>query len=199
LKLSYTTTTDKETTLSLTNRIYFNLAGTGKGDILDHEILINGDSFYPLERRLEEHTLRPLNELRGVLNTPMDYRQLSAIRPSLTQQDEQIRLGGGYQHLWRIDESDEPLSLAARMYEPNTKRVLEIQTTASGLWFETGNFMDGTSTGKENKIYARHSGFTLAAQDLSPITTTGNVDFPSIVLYPGQTHTHTTIYKFFAL
>jgi aldose 1-epimerase len=194
LKITYTATTDKETTMSLTNNIYFNLAGAGTGDILDHELLIHGKSFYPLRT----DTLTPLNELRGVMGTPMDYRQPAAIRPRLAQEDEQVRLGGGYQHIWRLDESDESLPLAARMYEPTTKRVLEVRTTASGMWFETGNFMDGTIIGKGKKVYERHYGVTLAAHAFSP-TPASSADFPSIVIKPGETYTHTTVYKFFAL
>ena len=128
----------------------------------------------------------------------MDYRQPAAIRPRLIQEDEQIRLGGGYQHLWRLDKSDTSLSLAARIYEPTTKRVVGIETTASGMWFETGNFMDGKTIGKGNKVYEKYSGLTLAAHDLLP-TPASSADFPSIILKPGETHTHTTVYKFFAL
>jgi aldose 1-epimerase len=194
LKIEYTATTDKETTVSLTNNIYFNLAGAGAGDILDHELLIHGESFYPLIT----DTLRPLNELRGVFGTPMDYTQPTAIRPRLAQEDEQVRLGGGYQHIWRLNESGEPLPLAARMYEPTTKRVLEVRTTALGMWFETGNFMDGTIIGKENKVYEKHYGFTLASLKFLA-TPSEEARFPSIVLKPGQTYTYTTVYKFFAL
>lgn len=193
LKMSYTATTDRETTMSLTNNIYFNLAGAGSEEILNHEILINAENFYPLDQ-----TLKPLNELRSVLATPMDYRQSAAIRPRLFQDDEQIRLNKGYQHIWKLDKTDDQLSLAARLYEPTSKRVLEVRTTASGMWFETGNFLDGTIVGKGNKVYERHAGATLAAHEFSP-TPASSADFPSITIKPGETHTHTTVYKFFAL
>jgi aldose 1-epimerase len=195
LKIEYTVTTTRETSVNITNQLYFNLAGEEPRDILDHELLINGESFYPMD----EHTLRPVYKLRGrVLGTSMDYTQPTTIGPRLKNQaDEQIRLMGGYHHLWELNQSGEHLTLAARVYEPTTKRVLEVQTTASRMWFETGNFLDLPITGKWDRIYNRHSGFTLEAQHL-----TGPVDeaiFPSIVLKPDQTYNYTIVYKFFAL
>ena len=142
--------------------------------------------------------VKPVNELRSVYGTPLDYRQSAAIRPRLVEDDEQIRLDRGYQHIWRLDKSDGPLTLAARLYEPTTKRVLEIRTTALGMWFETGNFMDGKIVGKGNTVYERHSGLTLAAHSLSP-DPASSADFPSIAIRPGETYKHTTVYKFFAL
>ncbi|MBD3307189.1 hypothetical protein GF339_12230 [candidate division KSB3 bacterium] len=191
LEIEYAVTTNKETTIDFANDIYFNLSGQGEGDILGHEMLINAESYYPLDE-----TLRPLTEMRNVVGTPMNYTQPTTLRSRMTEREEQIRLASGYQHIWQIEETDESLPLAARVLEPSTKRVLEVRTTASGIWFETGNFLDGIP-GKSGKVYEKHSGFTLTARNAG--LPSGNVDFPAAPLLPEEAYTYTTVYKFFAL
>lgn len=193
LKILYSLSADKPIKTDLTNAIYFNLAGAGAREILDHEIMINGDSFYPLG----EETLQPISSMRGVWGTPMDYTEPKPIRPNLKQEDEQTRLARGYNHLWRLNPSDEPLPLSARIVEPSSKRVLEIRTNATGMWFETGNFLDPLIQGKEGQTYRRHYGFTLEARNL-PDPVAGE-EVSAHVVKPGKDHTHTVLYKFFAL
>ncbi|MBD3308118.1 hypothetical protein GF339_16865 [candidate division KSB3 bacterium] len=195
LKIEYIATTpEQETTVSLTNQIYFNLAGAGSGDILDHQLLINGESFYPLE----DDTLKPITQLRGIWGTPMDYTRSTAIGSGLNQENEQIRLNRGYNHIWKLKkEGEDSLQLAGRVYEPDSKRVLELWTTEPGIWFETGNFLDGTIVGKGNTVYERHHGFTLTARDLS--YSGDPARFPVKTLTPGEPATSTILYKFFTL
>lgn len=197
LKIEYGATTESETTVNLTNDIYFNLGGEQADSILDHEMLINGEGYYPQNLQ----TMRPINQLQSVAGTPMNYTRQRALRPGVqNQENEQIRAMSGYQHIWRIDEMAEKpgiLPLAARVLDPESKRVLEVRTTASGMWFETGNFLDQTMNGKQDTPYGIHSGFTLAAREVNLSGATPN--FPAVPILPHQAYSHTTIYKFFAM
>jgi len=190
LKIEYFATTDKKTVVNLTNHSYFNLAGPGSGDILRHILMIEADKFTPVDVGLI-----PTGELRDVAGTPFDFRKPTAIGARIGADDEQIKLGGGYDHNFVLRrKAGEAMSLAARVTEPTTGRVMEVWTTEPGVQFYTGNFLDGTVHGKGGIAYGKRSAFCLETQHFpdSP----NQPKFPSTVLDPGAQYHTETVYKF---
>jgi aldose 1-epimerase len=189
LRIDYRATTDKKTVVNLTHHSYFNLADAGATDILAHEMMIVAEKFTPVDEGLI-----PTGELRSVEGTPMDFRQPVAIGDRIEQDDEQMRFGTGYDHNWVLNNQDSSLALAARVYERETGRVMEVLTTEPGLQFYSGNFLDGSQLGQSGVSYERRSGFCLEAQHYpdSP----NKPEFPSTVLEPGDVYRQTTIYRF---
>ncbi len=188
IKIEYEATTDKKTVLNLTNHSYFNLKNAG--DILDHVITINADKITPVDEGLI-----PTGELQSVDGTPFDFRNPTAIGARIDADDQQIQFGGGYDHNFVLNKEGEvKLSLAARVSEPTTGRVMEVYTTEPGLQFYTGNFLDGSVTGKYGRVYEKRNAFCLETQHFpdSP----NKPEFPSTVLEPGQKYSTVTIYKF---
>jgi len=189
LKIDYSATTDKDTVLNLTNHSYFNLSGQGNGDILHDQLTLYASRFTPVDKGLI-----PTGELRSVAGTPFDFRQPHAIGERIGSDDGQIVLGGGYDHNFILDRSGAGLSLAARVTDPKSGRVLEVLTTQPAIQFYTGNFLDGTIHGKGGKVYGRRSALCLETQHYpdSP----NHPSFPSTELKPGAVYHTTTVYRF---
>jgi len=191
LVVDYEATTDKATPINVSQHSYFNLKGAGNGDILDHEIMINADKFTPVDKNLI-----PTGELRAVKGTPFDFTTSTKIGARIEDSYEQMVLGHGYDHNFVLNRKGAGLSLAARVYEPTTGRVLEVSTTQPAVQFYTGNFLDGSVTGKEGHVYKRRYGLCLETQHYpdSP----NHPDFPSTILKPGEKFNQTTVFKFSA-
>jgi aldose 1-epimerase len=187
LRLEFTATTDKATVANLTQHSYFNLAG--KGDILNHVLFLNADKFTPVDS-----TLIPTGELRSVAGTPFDFRQPTAIGARINDNDEQLKLAGGYDHNFVVNNPPGKLGLVARATDPASGRVLEVFSTQPGVQFYTGNFLSGTLTGKGGWVYQRRAGFCLEAQHFPDSPNQAN--FPSVVLKPGEVYRNTIIFKF---
>ena len=190
LCIDYTATTDKNTVLNLTNHSYFNLGGTGKGDVLTHRLRICGQQFTPIDTEMI-----PTGEFRNVVGTPFDFIQPTAIGEHIHADNEQLKYGKGYDHNWVLDSKPaNAFDLAAEIHEPESGRMLSIFTTEPGIQFYAGNFLDGSIQGKGGKVYKHRSAFCLETQHFpdSP----NHPEFPPTVLEPGRAFHSGTVYRF---
>jgi aldose 1-epimerase len=187
--IEYTATTDATTVVNLSHHSFFNLAGEDAGDVLQHEVEINANYFTPVT-----NTLIPTGTLQPVNDTPFDFKNPKSIGLHINTADEQLLRGRGYDHNFVLNKGVDVLAFAARVTEPLSGRTLEVYTTAPGIQFYTGNFLDGSDIGKSGKSYQMRTAFCLEPQHFPD--SVNQPGFPSIVLHPSQTYTQKSMYRF---
>jgi len=189
LVVDYLATTDHATPINLSQHTYFNLAGDGRRDVLEHVLTISAAHFTPVDA-----TLIPTGVIAPVAGTPFDFTTPTAIGARIDLEDEQLENGGGYDHNFVLDRDGAGLAHAARVEEPTTGRVLDVYTTEPGLQFYSGNFLDGSIIGKSGWVYRRRYGFCLETQHF-PDSPNQPV-FPSTILRPGEEYRSRTVFVF---
>ncbi len=187
LVICYWAKSDKKTIINMTNHAYFNLAGFGNGDILGHELFINAEKFTPVDA-----DSIPTGEIRAVKGTPFDFTVSKPIGRDISQDDEQLLLGRGYDHNFCLNvKEDGPAAVA---YDPESGRVLEVFTDLCGVQLYTGNFLDGTKIGKNGTPLIKHAGFCLETQFYPD--TPNQPTFPQCTLDPSDEFESVTSFKF---
>ena len=189
LQIDYIASTDKNTVLNLTNHSFFNLEGEGSASINDHILTIFASRFTPIDS-----TSIPTGSIQKVAGTPFDFEQPTQIGSRLNANDDQLKMVGGYDHNYVLNET-KGLHLAASVYAPGTSIVMKVLTTEPGIQFYSGNNLKGIEQdGKGKKIYGPRSGFCLETQHFP--NSPNQPNFPSTVVKKGQQYTTSTIYKF---
>lgn len=189
LRIDYKGTTDKPTILNPTHHSYFNLTGNPENTILDHQLMIDADTFTPVDKGLIT-----TGEKKSVDKTPMDFRTPFAIGARINDKFEQLTFGKGYDHNWVLRNYDGKVNKTVELYEPLSGRLMTVYTDQPGMQFYSGNFLDGSIKGKKRISYQYRTGLCLEAQCFpdSP----NKPEFPSVTLRPGQEYNQTTIYQF---
>jgi aldose 1-epimerase len=184
-RIDYRATTDRTTVLNLTHHAYWNLAGGG--DARGHHLTLAGSRYMTIDEALIPETLAPVDA------TPFDFRAGAVVATRLRERHAQLRHGRGFDHFFEIDRSAPGLAFAARVEDPASGRVLEIETTEPGLQFYSGNCLDGSLQGADGAMLRQGDGLCLETQHAAD--SPNRPEWPSTVLEPGQVFTSTTVHR----
>ncbi len=189
LALDYEATTDKPTIINLTNHSYFNLSGDATKPITGETLWIDSDCFTPVDS-----TFMTTGSIDTVAGTPFDFREAKTIGTDITADNEQIKNGNGYDHNWVLNTAGDASRPAIRLSDADSGIVMEVLTNEPGVQVYTGNFLDGTVTGKKGIVYNQRAAICLETQHYpdSP----NKPQWPSVVLRPGETYNSHCVYKF---
>ena len=184
LDIDYTATTDKPTVINMTNHSYWNLGGDASQDILGHELTVNADNYTPVDS-----TFMTTGEIAPVAGTPFDFTTSKAIGRDIAADNEQLRNGNGYDHNWVLNTKGNDSLAAVELFNPANGINLTVYTNEPGIQIYTGNFLDGTATGKGGTVYNQRAAVCLETQKYPD--TPNKPEWPSATLRPGETyHSH---------
>lgn len=190
LVIKYEATTDKPTHINLTNHSQFNLKGAGNGTILDHVMTVNSSNMTPVDS-----LLIPTGEIASIKETPFDFRNATTIGKRIDTNDDQLKIGKGYDHNWIIDrQTEKEVEFVASIYEPTSGRFMEVLSDQPGVQIYTGNFFTGKVMGKYGKPLLHRGAVALEVQKYPD--TPNKPNFPTTRVNPGEIYTQTCIYKF---
>ncbi len=190
IDIAYKATTDKPTYINMTNHSYFNLNGDPTQPITNNILTVNASRFTPVDS-----TYMTTGEILDVKGTPMDFTSAKEVGAEIAMVDyEQIKFGNGYDHNWVLDTAGDDSQVAATLYSPTTGIKLEVLTNEPGIQVYTGNFLDGTVTGKHGIVYNQRTGICLETQKYPD--TPNKPEWPSALLNPGDTYTSHCIFRF---
>lgn len=193
LKVNMIAETNAPTIVNLSNHSYWNLSGHNSGDVLDHVLMINADKYTPTDA-----TLIPTGEISSVEETPFDFRRFKRIGADIGQLPSAgYEHPGGYDINFVLNGEVGTMRLLARAIEPTSGRTMEVHSNAPGVQFYTGNFLDGSVQGKDEKGYHKHAGFCLETQHFpDAINKEGMPAWPSVILRPGEVYRHNILFRF---
>ena len=189
LDIDYTATTDKPTVINITNHSYWNLNGDANKTVLDHQMSVNADNFTPVDS-----TYMTTGEIAPVAGTPFDFTMIKPIGEDINADNEQLRNGNGYDHNWVLNTAGDDTQCALELYNPDNGINLEVFTNEPGIQIYTGNFLDGTLTGKGGVVYNQRVGVCLETQKYPD--TPNKPQWPSATLRPGETYHSHCAYRF---
>ncbi len=190
IDINYSAVTDKKTVINMTNHSYFNLSGDPSQAATDHILYINADNYTPVDS-----TFMTTGEILPVADTPMDFTTPKAVGTDIDNYDfEQLKNGNGYDHNWVLNTAGDIMQVAARLTSPQSGITLEVYTDEPGIQVYSGNFLDGTLTGKKGVVYNQRASVCLETQHYpdSP----NKPEWPSVILEPGDTYHSECIFKF---
>ncbi len=190
IKIDFNATSDQKTVINMCNHSYFNLAGDPSQPITADELYVNADNFTPVDS-----TFMTTGEIVTVKETPMDFTAPKTVGKEINNYDYiQLKNGNGYDHNWVLNTNGDVSQLAAKVVSPASGVTLEVYTNEPGIQVYTGNFLDGTVTGKKGIVYNQRTGICLETQHYpdSP----NKPEWPSVILEPGKVYQSTCIYKF---